>query len=146
MPVLLVLALAACPKPQGTTTSGGAEVAPKPSGVPFEQLDHDQRIAFMKEQVVPTMKPIFQQHDAREFAEFGCKTCHGDGADQGEFHMPNDKLPLLNFSDMSQFKKADIEWMTTVVKPTMARLLMEEEASPARPDGFGCVRCHPAVE
>jgi hypothetical protein len=113
--------------------------------VPFEQLDHQQRLRFMEQVVVPAMTPIFQRHDPQEFATFGCKTCHGEGAERGEFHMPNDKLPKLSFSDMSKFEQRDLEWMKTQVKPTMARLLQEQEHSPQTPQGFGCLHCHSQV-
>jgi mono/diheme cytochrome c family protein len=91
---------------------------------------------------VPAMEPIFKKHDAQEFAEFGCQTCHGKQAAQGHFDMPNPDLPKLNFNDMSQFKPEDIEWMKTEVKPAMAKLLEEEEFTPENPKGFGCQDCH----
>lgn len=151
--ILLVLLLTGCPlgKPQGGsdpsntgTGSDNAVVGPPSSlpDVPFEQLDHDQRVEFMKVKVVPTMEPLFKQHDPEEFSEFGCKTCHGPGVDKGEYAMPNELLPKLNFSDMSKFKQSDIDWMTKVVKPTMAKLLQEAEQSQDHPQGFGCLHCH----
>ena len=110
--------------------------------VPFDQLDHDQRIEFMKQKVVPEMKRIFQSHDASDFAGFGCVTCHGDQAKEGHFDMPNPKLPKLNFGDMSKFKKEDVEWMEKEVKPAMARILGVPEYSKDNPKGFGCPACH----
>ncbi len=110
--------------------------------VPFDKLDHDQQIEFMKVKVVPTMAPIFKSHDATKYADFGCKTCHGAGAEKGEFEMPNEGLPVLDFKDMSKFKKEDLEWMGNEVKPTMAKLLGEAEYTPETPDGFGCGGCH----
>lgn len=149
--VVLSALLAACgSKSQSQTTPGGGSgdtagsaVAVLPD-VPFEQLDHDQQIQFMKEKVVPTMGPLFKEHDAEEFAEFGCKTCHGPGAEQGEFDMPAAHLPKLNFGDMSKFDPKTVEWMGKVVKPTMAKLLGEAEYSPENPKGFGCLQCHTA--
>jgi hypothetical protein len=149
--VLLVpLLVAGCgSKAPATTTTpaegtGSAAQAVLPD-VPFDSLDHDQRIQFMKEKVVPTMKPIFQGHDATKFAEFGCKTCHGPGVDEGKYDMPNDLLPKLDFADMSKFKPADVEWMSTQVKPTMAGLLQQPAMSPENPKGFGCLECHTPV-
>lgn len=143
--VLLVpVVAAACgstPSTSTTTSGGGGATAVLPD-VPFEELDHDQRIEFMKQTVVPTMMPLFQQHDPEEFKDFGCKTCHGEGADQGEFHMPNDGLPKLNFADMSKFEPEEVEWMTRTIKPTMAQLLREPEYSEQNPQGFGCLHCH----
>ncbi|MGE0399195.1 MAG: hypothetical protein AB7T06_20965 [Kofleriaceae bacterium] len=156
MRTLLALSLvfaAACGSkspPTTTPTGGGDEGAGSATAtlpdVPFEKLDHDQQIEFMKTKVVPTMQPIFQNHDATKYAEFGCKTCHGPGAEKGEFEMPNAGLPVLDFKDMSKHKKEDLEWMGNEVKPTMAKLLQEPEYSPENPTGFGCVHCHTAKE
>jgi cytochrome c551/c552 len=131
----LLLAAAAC----GPKSAPANAVLPD---VPFEQLDHDQKIQFMKESVVPTMAPLFQAHDGEKFADFGCKTCHGEAADRGHFHMPNDKLPKLNLADMSKYKQRDIDFMANEIKPTMAKLLREPEYSEAEPQGFGCLHCH----
>lgn len=128
--------------------------APAPTGedivstvpdVPFEQLDHDQRIAFMKQKVVPTMAPLFQRHDAARFAKFSCQTCHGAAALEGEFHMPNDALPRLHLGNLAKHDPEDVEFMTTVVKPMMAKLLKQPEHSRENPDGFGCLACHLAA-
>ena len=131
---------------QTTTPTGGdgnAVAKPLPD-VPFEQLDHEQRIQFMKEKVVPTMEPLFKKHDPEEFADFGCKTCHGAGAEKGEFHMPNAQLPKLFGPSMDKYKKEDIEWMSKEIKPTMAALLKESEMTKDNPNGFGCLHCHDA--
>ena len=89
LPILLLAA--ACggkAAPATTTTSTPPPSEEKqvtlPEGVAFEQLDQDQRVEFMKQKVVPAMKPIFQNHDAKKFADFGCKTCHGEGRVQDE--------------------------------------------------------------
>jgi hypothetical protein len=110
--------------------------------VPFAQLDREQRAQFMKDRVVPTMKPLFERHDPKKFAAFGCKTCHGPRAERGDHEMPNEALPVLELADMSKHEQADIEWMSTQIKPTMAKLLREPEHSDANPNGFGCLRCH----
>jgi len=146
----LVLAAACGSKSPTTTTPTGPEGEGSGSGsatatlpdVPFEKLDHDQQIEFMKTKMVPAMQPIFQNHDAKKYAEFGCKTCHGEGAEKGEFDMPNAGLPVLDFKDMSKYKKEDLEWMGKEVKPTVAKLLQLPEYTPETPTGFGCGNCH----
>ena len=130
--------------PGGGGTGDGSAVAKPLPDVPFEQLDHEQKIQFMKEKVVPTMEPLFKKHDAEEFADFGCKTCHGEGAAKGEFHMPNAALPKLFGPNMDKFKKEDVEWMSKEIKPTMAALLKEPEMTKDNPNGFGCLHCHEA--
>ena len=123
-------------------------VAPEPGAtmvlpdVPFDKLDHDQQIEFMKTKVMPAMEPIFKAHDATKYAQFGCQTCHGPGAEKGEFEMPTPTLPVLDFKDMSKYKKEDLEWMGKDVKPTMAKLLGETEYTAENPTGFGCGHCH----
>jgi len=125
--------------PGGDT--GSAATKPLPD-VPFDSLDHEQRIQFMKEVVLPTMEPLFKAHDATKFAEFGCKTCHGPSAEQGKFDMPNEGLPKLFGPGMAKFKKEDLEWMGKEIKPTMAKLLKQPEYSESNPKGFGCLECH----
>jgi hypothetical protein len=142
----LVLLAAACgsksPSTTTTPTGGDASATVVLPDVPFDKLDHDQRIAFMKQKVVPTMKPLFQNHDPKRFAEFGCKTCHGKQAKEGKFDMPNPELPKLTFADMSKFKKEDLEWMGKEIMPTMAKTLGQEPYSEQNPKGFGCLECH----
>lgn len=143
--VATVIVLAACGStPAATTTPKEAEGAATVAlpDLPFDKLDRDQRVAFMKQKVVPQMKPIFQSHDSKDFSDFGCKTCHGDQAKQGHFDMPNPKLPKLNFKDMSKFDKDDIEWMQKQVEPTMARILDLPLYSKENPKGFSCLNCH----
>jgi hypothetical protein len=144
--VVAVACAAGCgsKSPETSTTpaapSAGAAVALP--DVAFDKLDHDQRIAFMKQKVMPAMKPVFANHDSTKFAELHCTNCHGEQAKEGHFDMPNPKLPKLNFNDMSKFKKEDIEWMEKEVLPTMAKLLDMPMYSKDNPKGFGCLGCH----
>lgn len=149
LPILLLAAACGSKAAPAATTPPEEKTVVLPEGVPFDQLDQDQRIEFMKQKVVPAMQPIFQNHDPKEFAEFGCKTCHGEQAEQGHFDMPNPGLPKLNFKDqaaMAKFSKEDLEWMANEVKPTMAKLLSEPEFTPENPNGFGCTGCHTTEE
>src|SRR5690242_17983726 len=106
---VLVLLIAACgskaPAPAQPTQTAQVTLP----DVPFDQLDQDQREAFMKQNVMPVMKPIFQHHDAHDFEKFQCETCHGKGAAQGHFDMPNPELPKLDFSDMKKWKQEDLD-------------------------------------
>jgi cytochrome c553 len=147
MKLLVVAALltAACGSkpPAPTTPKAEEEAAVVLPDVPFDKLDQKQKIAFMKQKVVPEMKPVFQNHNAKDFAEFGCKTCHGDDVKDGHFDMPNPKLPKLNFKDHnSKYEKADLEWMAKEVMPTMGKILNLPLHSEENPKGFGCLGCH----
>ncbi len=151
--VLAFVVAAACGgKSSTSTTPGGgsaAEDTPPPEGMAFKDMNADQRMAYMKLTVVPTMKPIFQQFDAKEFAEFNCKTCHGGGAADGTFEMPSPDLPRLpapeNFGPFAEDPKHKpwIEFMATKVTPEMASLLKMTPYDPTTNTGdFSCHACH----
>jgi hypothetical protein len=143
-----LLLIAACGGSKGpvasTTTSPASSVPAKPTlpDAKFEDLDPDQKAEFMKQKVVPAMEPIFKNHDAKRYAEFGCATCHGKQVKDGHFDMPSTDLPKLEFKAMSKWDKADLDWMRNEVKPAMAKLLSRTEYSEANPTGFGCGNCH----
>jgi hypothetical protein len=146
--ISIALAFAACGGKPGAQPKPPEPVAQAAlPDVPFDKLEPEQKQQFMKEKVVPTMAPLFQAHDAKKYAEFACKTCHGPGATDGHFDMPNAKLPRLVTKELiagtSKLDKRDIEWMTTQVKPTMAKLLGRAQSTPESTDGFGCHACHP---
>jgi hypothetical protein len=89
------------------------------------------------------MKKAFQTFDAKEFAKFNCKTCHGRGAITKEYDLPNPDLPRLDFAELRAGKHAEAaKFMKEVVTPQMAELLGEKPRSPTNPDGFGCLECH----
>ncbi len=110
----------------------------------FDSLSHDQQMDYMKKTVVPTMKPLFQKFDAKEFANFGCKTCHGKDPQKSKFKMPSPDIDALDFEAIKAGKQEPktAKWMGEVVKPEMAKLLKEPEYTESNPKGFGCLECH----
>ena len=112
----------------------------------FDKLTHEQQADFMKKTVVPTMKPLFQKFDAKHYANFDCKTCHGKDAKKNKFKMPTPELPKLDFAALKAGKqKPNIaKWMGEVVEPGMAKLLQRPVYNPDKPDPsqFGCLGCH----
>lgn len=144
--VAVVVLAAGCGSKSPTTTTPTGEAVVTLPDVAFDKLDHEQQIAFMKQKVMPVMKPLFVAHDPKDFAEFGCVTCHGPEAKEGHFDMPNAKLPKLNFKDLSKFKKADLDWMHNEIEPAMAKVLNLPMYSEQNPTGFGCLGCHTQEE
>jgi hypothetical protein len=114
------------------------------SGWDFDKLTHEEKMDFMKKQVVPTMKPLFQDFDKKKYANFGCKTCHGKDPAKAKYKMPNPELPKLDFAALKAGKQAPkvAEFMGKTVKPQMAKLLQQPEFTETNPKGFGCLECH----
>jgi hypothetical protein len=133
------------PTPEPTAGSGSDAGSAVPAGEwEFDKLSYEEKRAFMKEKVVPTMKPLFQKFDAEEFASFGCKTCHGKDPQKTKYKMPSPDTPALDFAKLEAGKQKPemAKWMSEVVKPEMAKLLQEQEMSKSNPGGFGCLACH----
>jgi len=121
-----------------TTTGGAAE------HVAWDDMTHEQRGHFMAENVMPAMRPLFQNHDATRYAEFSCATCHGANAQEVNFAMPNGVHPLTHADITATFQSQDpsATWMTQQVWPEMARVMGEAPFDPATGEGFSCMDCH----
>ena len=138
---------------------GGAQPAPAAPGEPgaepaadgaaagggdvwSDTMSDKEKGAFMKKKVMPAMSKIFKDHDAKEFGDFGCKTCHGP---QFKPH-PVDFLPTLHFKDgkMLEAEKEPemVKFMHDSVTPAMAELFGKKPYDPATNEGFGCKGCH----
>jgi len=134
----------------GSAPAGPAASAPAKK-IDWENMKFEERKKYMKSTVFPEMKKRFQAFDAKTYKKFSCATCHGDGATDGKFKMPNPKLPKLptdraGFMALQEKKPEAVKFMGTVVKPTMAGLLGLSEWSPTNQNGFGCYQCHTKEE
>jgi hypothetical protein len=129
-----------------------AAAAAAPAGekkIDWEHMSKAERKKYMKTTVLPKMKAVFQEFDAKAFKKFSCETCHGKKATETNFKMPNAELPKLpqptdraGFMAIQQKKPEVVKFMGTKVKPTMAELLNIPEWTPQNPKGFGCYQCH----
>src|SRR6185503_9855496 len=147
MKTLYALVLVSCSVP--LLSCGGSspkETEPRP-GTAWKDMSHEERAGYMKKTVLPKMKAEFAAFDAKEFSEMNCATCHGDGAKDKKFKMPNPKLPKLpateeGFKKLSQDHPDVMKFMSTKVVPDMASLLGGQPYDPKTHQGFGCFRCH----
>jgi hypothetical protein len=140
----------AAPAPPTASAAPAAEATTPPAdakpSINWDAMDHQQRLEHMKNVVMPRMKELFAEFDAKRYGEMKCVTCHGDGAKNQTFKMPNPKLPKLSYTD--GFKKhlektpAITKFMMEKVVPEMASLLGEQPYDPATKKGFGCAECH----
>lgn len=97
---------------------------------------------FMKKKVMPAMSKVFQDHDAKDYADFSCKTCHGPSMKP----KPSEFLPTLHFKG-GKMAEADtkpevVKFMHESVTPAMAGLFGKEPYDPKTNQGFGCGGCH----
>jgi len=122
-----------------------AEAAP-PAKPKWDDMTIEQKKEVMMKQVIPTMGPLLKEFDPKRFAEVRCTTCHGPGAKEGKFTMPNLNLPKLDPTNgFEKHKKKDakiVEFMSTKVVPEMAKIIGEPPYDPAKNAGFGCFECH----
>ncbi len=144
--LFLALALASCgggsttETTETTETTGGGETAT----VAWDDMTMEQRGEFMATVVMPAMQPLFQNHDAEEYADFSCATCHGENAHDVGFHMPNGVHPMTHdeVGPMFASSEPDHVWMTQQVWPRMGELLGEALYNPETGEGFSCFNCH----
>jgi cytochrome c553 len=143
--VLLLLLI-----PAGARVAQGKAVGPPE--VAWKALTFEQKKAYMKEAVVPTMKPIFQAFDKKKFKTVACTTCHGEDGVERKYKMPsNDIHPLPNTKEAFEAKlKAEPTWpkwtkfMSEKVEPAMGKLLAVPVFNPAKPveGALSCAACH----
>ena len=141
---------ASTPAATGTPSpAGSAAEAPLDPAAKWSDMKRDQRMTYMKTVVLPKMKETFVSFDPKEFEHVTCMTCHGNGAKDGSFKMPNPELPKLN--PENGFKKhmdkdpEATKFMMSKVLPQMAELLHTQPYDSQTKLGFGCFGCH-AIE
>lgn len=115
---------------------------------PWKDQDHDERMITMKKVVWPAMKAEFAAFDPKQYDAVSCETCHGPGAKDKTFKMPNPKLPKLpatpeGFEKLKKEHPDMMRFMSETVVPRMAGFLGEKPYDPKTHQGFGCFRCHP---
>jgi len=139
----------------GSARAADPAPAPAAAAAPDKKIDWEHmsvpdKKKYMKTTVLPALKKDFQTYDAKTYKKFSCVTCHGDGATDGKFKMPNPKLPKLpgptdqaGFMALHQKKPEAVKFMASVVKHDVANLLGMPEWTPETKTGFACYNCHP---
>ncbi len=117
----------------------------------WDKWTREQKMEHMKAVVVPKMGALFHDYDAKKYPETKCVLCHGPGAKDKSFKMPNPSLPKLTptpeaFKKLAETKPKVFEFMEKQVEPTMASLIGEEPFDMKTGKGFGCFNCHTKKE
>jgi hypothetical protein len=153
LPLSLSLALAACGGSSSTPSTPTPKEVPTPAAW-SDDLSLEQKGQYMKAVVLPKAKELFTAFDPK-FANMDCKTCHGDGAEDGSFEMPDLKVPALPNTEEAFMKwlgeKPErgpmAKFMGETLEPEMAKLLGKTVFNPADGSGeFGCIACHTLVD
>jgi mono/diheme cytochrome c family protein len=130
------------------SASAAAPDGAAPASSSWDAMSRDEKMNHMKTVIFPKMKDEFSTFDGKRFSTFTCATCHGAGAKNGSFKMPNPDLPKIpgtpeGFKKLMETKGDITKFMMGKVKPRMASLLGETEFDPqSNPKGFGCAECH----
>jgi hypothetical protein len=134
----------------GASCGSTPKSAAPPKDMVWKDMDPDQRAAYMKDVVLPKAKEIFVAFDPK-YQTMDCKTCHGDGATDHTFKMPNPKIRVLPNTEEAFMawvgKDPDAarftEFMAKKVEPLMGELLHEPVFDPKTKTGeFSCKDCH----
>jgi len=147
----IAVAVASCAGAPSPVTSAPAAIPTfaRPHDLAWATWSHEQKLAYMKEAVLPTEAPLFREYDAKRFAELTCRSCHGAGVDDGTYAMPNPALPKVTpgkIYDMEKTNPRVFRFMQDVLVPRTAALLGMPEWSHKTMSGFGCFNCHPNAQ
>ncbi len=107
-------------------------------------MSHEQKMDYMQNTVMPEMRRMFQEFDGQRFANFSCRTCHGENPQAVNWHMPNGIAPLDPSTIPAMFASQDRMhvFMTQRLWPRMTALLGKQPYNPETHQGFGCMGCH----
>lgn len=109
---------------------------------PWSEMSHEEKEWDMVGRFQPIFAELFRTHDADEFPEVGCETCHGDDMRDREFAMPNPSLPPVPpasspaYEIMRDAHPEDMQFMEEHVTPAMQTMLGMGAT-------FTCNGCHP---
>lgn len=119
------------------------------TGAAWDSMGREDRKEFMEHVVMPKMRAAFATWEPEEFAKMKCGACHGAGAKDRSFRMPNPDLPKLpkdaaGFAALEKDEPKAMKFMKEKVVPEMAALLGRKPYDPKTGQGFGCFGCHVA--
>lgn len=133
----------------------GASASSPAAMVPWDSMNRDQKMAYMKSTVAPRMKAIFMEYDPHKYPKMDCVPCHTSNRAVG-WKMPNPDLALdpscisgeassIYGSEEAAAATAKMNaFMRERVQPAMAALLGRPSYDATTRKGFDCFGCHVA--
>lgn len=100
---------------------------------------------------MPAERDVFRSFEPVRYEYLTCETCHGQGARDGNYRMPNPDLPHLvggkaGFQELKDKQPETLRFMQSVVVPATARLLGYPPFDMEKHVGFSCYQCHVRVD
>lgn len=122
--------------------------APAPPGPgDWDRWSHQQKLAYMKTTFLAQERTVFAGFEPVRYASLNCRTCHGAGANDSSYRMPNPDLPRLSggadgFGELARKEPQALQFMQQVVVPETAKLLGVKAFDMTSHTGFSCFQCH----
>jgi hypothetical protein len=144
----LVAAATGCGATSPASAPAGAAIGVGPPEVAWSELTRAQQADFMGRVVLPRFATMFQAFDAHAFDKVQCVTCHGPGAEDRTFKMPNPALYVLpetqqDFDRLFRTKRRWMRLMQQVDRDMELTLgLKPFDPATASPGWSGCYSCH----
>jgi hypothetical protein len=145
---LLAVLACSCNGSQPQAAAPAAPTAASPAPGEWEKWSFDQKKAYMQSPVfLDRERELFRSYDPARFANIDCKTCHGAGATDGTYRMPNADLPQWPggreaFVDLKNNHPRTLQFMQKELVPETARLLGVRPFDMESHTGFSCFQCH----
>lgn len=110
---------------------------------PWESMSHADQEMYMVAYVLPIHAELFKEHDAEEYSQFDCASCHGDDGPARNYAMPSRYLPSLPAEGSPQ-------WNAARARNPGAWTFMEEQVLPVMRTQLGqpemtCYACHQRI-
>jgi hypothetical protein len=91
--IIIMLSLAAIGAFLGGCLTGQANLSdPTESALTWSLMEYDQRLAHMRNVVLPLAQEVFGAWRPEKLSRVDCSLCHGAGVDTGNFSMPSTNL------------------------------------------------------
>jgi hypothetical protein len=143
--LLVSLAFAACAGSAPVPAAPSIDPLAAPAPGAWSTWSRARKQQYMERVVLPDAQKMFAKYDAVRYREVTCRTCHGAGADDRSYRMPNPALPTLvptKILELATTSPEALIFMDGAVMPHMAKLLGQPTFDHVTMSGFGCFACH----